>query len=747
MLASFGNKVDVLMDSTRGSSSARSIARFDGLHQGPERSLDRAARWLFESQLASGTVASVIADGAVRHHLAGLYQFVAIRTSADRATSIVERLEAEHTAAFSKEISEDPEPKAVERRARVVLYRSAQALLRKEKAQRFAPDSVKWWVPAEQPLADDVIRLRKTLAPDEADVLELCTSRGLSPEEGALVLGIEREQAEQLLVQALSKVDFVLARRAQDPSARQRLLLLAFALDPRRAGGPLRPRREPVLNVGAVVQDRYEIEAPLGRGAFADVYRARDREVTDHIVALKILRRAASDPQAIKIAMRELQLIASVFHPSVVQLKDHGWHSGHLWFVMPLYRGETLAQRLQRGPLSRKEAREIFEPLAEALATMHRVGVRHQDIKPENVFLANIGSRDGAQVLPVLLDLGVAAKDVELVLAGTPAYFAPEVAARFSGMPDPPTVGPKADVFALALTLRDSLDPTPRDFVAAGAVDAFVSFRAKSSPHPPFREDLRDLRPAFERWLHLSPDQRPTAEEFRQELKILTRRDEKRKRRLATLRWFVPTALATITFFGSVIYVLSREAALGRTEAREQRDRALSAQERARNIHASLAAEEALRRKLQAQVAGLESRYQNSKMTRDELAQRLASVEGELTLLDTRLAEQQTKQRRDVDELRKARREHEELTATIDALRDRRDELARELDRTKAALEQERKDKLAAEETASRIGARLSAARELAAATRAHLDMLGIGTASSPPQTEERAPLSSPSEP
>lgn len=721
------------MESTRASSSARSIALLDGLHQGPERSLDRAARWLFESQLASGTVASVIADGAVRHHLAGLYQFVAIRAGADRAASIVERLEAEHTATFAKEVSEgeSPEPKAVQRRARVILYRSAQALLAKEKPGRIAPDSFKWWVPAEQPLADDVLRLRKALSPEEADVLELCTSRGLSPEEGAVVLGIEESKAEELLAEALSKVDSVLAQRAQDPSARQRLLLVAFALDPRRAGGPLRPRREPVLNVGAVVHDRYEIEAPLGRGAFADVYRARDREVTDHVVALKILRRAASDPQAIRVAMRELQLIASVFHPSVVQLKDHGWHNGHLWFVMPLYRGETLTQRLQRGPLSRQEARDIFEPLAEALATMHRVGVRHQDIKPENVFLANIGSRDGAQVLPVLLDLGVAAKDVELVLAGTPAYFAPEVAARFSGMPDPPAVGPKADVFALALTLRDALDPTPRDFVAAGAVDAFVSFRAKSSPHPPFREDLKDLRPSFERWLHLSPDQRPTAEEFRQELKILTRRDEKRRRRLATLRWFVPTALATITFFGSVIYVLSREAALGRTEAREQRDRALSAQERARNIHASLAAEEALRRKLQAQVEGLESRYQNSKMTRDELAQRLARVEGELTLLDTRLAEQQTKQRRDLEELRKARHEQEELAAAVAALRDRRDELARELDRTKAALEQERKDKLAAEETASRLSARLSAVRELAAATRAHLETLGGSTAPS----------------
>src|SRR5688572_22887850 len=247
----------------------------------------------------------------------------------------------------------------------------------------------------------------------------------------------------------------------------------------------------PLLEIGAVVGERYEVECLLGAGTFAQVYRARDLLVPDHSVSLKISRDPATDDQAVSAAKRELQLIASVFHPSVVQLKDHGWHDNRLWFVMPLYRGETLATRLSRGDLSRRESREIFEALAEALATLHAAGVRHQDIKPDNIFLAQLDP-ESERRLPVLIDLGLAVKDAELVLAGTPTYLAPEVAARFAGVPDPAPIGPKADVFALALTLRQTLDASPADSVTS--VDEFVSRRARVAPRAPSRRDLKDLR-------------------------------------------------------------------------------------------------------------------------------------------------------------------------------------------------------------------------------------------------------------
>jgi serine/threonine protein kinase len=377
---------------------------------------------------------------------------------------------------------------------------------------------------------------------------------------------------------------------------------------------------QPVLEIGAVVGARYEVECLLGAGTFAQVYRARDLLVPDHSVSLKISRDPAIDDQAVTAAMRELQLIASVFHPSIVQLKDHGWHQSRLWFVMPLYRGETLATRLSRGELSRREARELFEALAEALATLHAAGVRHQDIKPDNIFLAQLDP-DAERRLPVLIDLGLAVKDAELVLAGTPTYLAPEVAARFAGVPDPAPIGPRADVFALALTLRQALDVTSADTVTS--VDEFVSQRARIAPAAPVRRDLQDLRGHFERWLNISPDVRPTADEFRRELKILTRKEERRARRLALARWLAPTALAVVALFATTAMVLTREAEHQRTEAHHERVRASQAQARALSMHTNLEEEKGRRRTV-------ENEFRNTRATCGELEQRLIRAEQEI---------------------------------------------------------------------------------------------------------------------
>lgn len=377
-----------------------------------------------------------------------------------------------------------------------------------------------------------------------------------------------------------------------------------------------------LLDVGVVVGERYEVECLLGAGTFAQVYRARDLLVPDHSVSLKIARDPATDEHAVRAAMRELQLVASVYHPSIVQLKDHGWHENRLWFVMPLYRGETLATRLTRGVLSRREAREIFEALAEALATLHRAGVRHQDIKPDNIFLAQLDS-EAERRLPVLIDLGLAVKDAELVLAGTPTYLAPEVAARFAGVPDPALIGPKADVFALALTLRRALGGSVVEDVAGDRVETFVSVRARVAPGAPKGRDMRDLRSHFERWLNISPDVRPTAEEFRRELRILTRKEERRSRRLVLARWLTPTALAIVALFATTAMILTREAEQQRTEAHQERVRASQAQARAITMHTSLEEEKGRRRVV-------EDEFRNSRLTCGELEQRLIRAEQEI---------------------------------------------------------------------------------------------------------------------
>jgi TolA-binding protein len=654
------------------------------------RSLDIAARSIVESQAIAGTVASLIAERALDHHWEGLFQYAALRVGPDRAAVLLGQLEQEIEKSAREDAGPSPGPAFVYLRMRALL---AQA---KSASAAVGPDLNLFWSPPDATFRRGLIELRRTLGRERSEIAELRFARRLAAPEVAIVLETEPERVERASSESLEQAERWLGKRpASRDHTLEGALLEAFTLDPRHARAPRRQSRKPFLEMGTRIADRYEVEGLLGAGAFADVYRARDRDVTDHVVALKILRAPAADPQSVHTALRELQLIASVFHPSVVQLKDHGWHDGHLWFVMPLYRGETLSRRLRRGPLSRREARRIFEPLAEALATMHRAGVLHQDIKPDNVFLANLdleGAPNTAprRILPVLLDLGVAAKDAELVLAGTPAYFAPEVAARFAGAPDPPPVGPKADVFSLALTLRHALDPDADEEYAGAPVDAFVELRATRAPKVPQRRDLHDLRSFFERCMHFSPDGRPTAEEFHRQLRVLTLADEKRAQRIALMRWAVPTVVAVLALFGSIVYGLSREAAMQRLEAAQAQARFERARDNAASMSARLNVQQARRLELEADVARLEREYQTNRMTRDELASRLAQAEGQLDELNDRQNQQLARIRQQTDELKEIREEYGELQQELKTTTTRRDELAGRLDRVQDSLAGER---------------------------------------------------------
>jgi septal ring factor EnvC (AmiA/AmiB activator) len=665
------------------------------------RSLDIAARSIVESQAIAGTVAGVIAERALDHHWEGLFQYAAIRVGPDEAANLLDRLANEVDGSLRDVLDVAPGPQAN-------LYSRMRTLVATVPQVALLPDDPTWWSSPDAAFRRGLIDLRRSFAPESAEIAELRFARRLSCVEVAHVLNENPAQVEHTSAVCVDASERLLGKRpASRDHTPEGALLEAFSLDARKLGAPRRQRRQPVLAMGTLIGDRYEVEGLLGAGAFADVYRARDRDVTDHVVALKMLRAPAADAESVHTALRELQLIASVFHPSVVQLKDHGWHNGHLWFVMPLYRGETLSMRLQRGALTRKEARTIFEPLAEALATMHRAGVLHQDIKPDNVFLANLdpdgGNSNPRRILPVLLDLGVAAKDAELVLAGTPAYFAPEVAARFAGAPDPAPVGPKADVFSLALTLRHALDPDAADEFAGAAVDAFVELRATRAPRPPMRRDLRDLRGFFERCLHFSPDGRPSADDFHRRLRALTAPEEKRARRLATMRWAVPTTIAVLALFGSIVYVLSREARIQRLEATEARARFEQVRARAATVSADLTVQQARRRELEADVARLEREYQTNRMTREQLASRLAETEGQLEGLTDRQTQQTAKLHQQADELRDLRDEHTRVEADLAQTATKRDELAAKLDRVSDQLAGERSKREEFESTANRL--------------------------------------------
>ena len=144
----------------------------------------------------------------------------------------------------------------------------------------------------------------------------------------------------------------------------------------------------------------YEIQSPLGAGGMGEVYRARDTRL-DRAVAVKILPAHLSDnPEARQRFEREARAISSLNHPNICTLHDIGSQDGTTYLVMEYVEGETLEARLQKGPLSLKQALAHGMEICDALEKAHRAGIVHRDLKPGNVMLTASGAK--------LLDFGLA---------------------------------------------------------------------------------------------------------------------------------------------------------------------------------------------------------------------------------------------------------------------------------------------------------------------------------------------------
>ena len=144
----------------------------------------------------------------------------------------------------------------------------------------------------------------------------------------------------------------------------------------------------------------YEIIAPLGAGGMGEVYRAKDTRL-DRTVAVKILPTHLSDNPAAKQRFeREARTISSLNHPHICVLHDVGSEAGIAYLVMEYVQGETLACRLQKGPLPLKQALEYGIQICDALEKAHRAGIVHRDLKPGNIMLTASGVK--------LLDFGLA---------------------------------------------------------------------------------------------------------------------------------------------------------------------------------------------------------------------------------------------------------------------------------------------------------------------------------------------------
>jgi hypothetical protein len=217
------------------------------------------------------------------------------------------------------------------------------------------------------------------------------------------------------------------------------------------------------LPLGKTLAGRYRVIAQLGQGGMGKVYRAEDTSLSRH-VAIKVLPDAfARDPERLARFEREAKLLAALNHPNIAAIHGIEETDGKRFLVLELAEGETLRDRLDKGPLPVEEALEACKQIAEGLEAAHEKGIVHRDLKPGNVMITPDGKIK-------ILDFGLAKAyrgettgvDIEKsptitahmtepgVILGTAAYMSPEQA---RGRP----ADRRADVWALGCILYECL--------------------------------------------------------------------------------------------------------------------------------------------------------------------------------------------------------------------------------------------------------------------------------------------------
>jgi serine/threonine-protein kinase len=233
----------------------------------------------------------------------------------------------------------------------------------------------------------------------------------------------------------------------------------------------------------------HEITALLGKGGMGEVYRARDAKLKRE-VAIKILPdEFARDAERVSRFQREAEVLASLSHPNIAGIYNLEEANGSRFLVLELVDGETLADRLARGPLPVDEALSIANSICEGLAAAHEKGVVHRDLKPGNIKLTPDGkvkvldfglaklavkeSSSAGEVFSNSPTMFSAATGAGIIL-GTAAYMSPEQARGKS-------VDKRSDIWAFGCLLFEMLTGT-RAFVGEDVTDTIAAV-VRGTPH------------------------------------------------------------------------------------------------------------------------------------------------------------------------------------------------------------------------------------------------------------------------
>jgi serine/threonine-protein kinase len=227
--------------------------------------------------------------------------------------------------------------------------------------------------------------------------------------------------------------------------------------------------------LGAVLEGRYRVDAPLARGGMSSVYSGLDLRL-DRPVAIKVMESAfAADRSFIERFELEARAAAKLHHPGVVAVHDQGVDGGHVYLVMELVSGGTLRDLLrERGVLPVPLAISVLESVLAALASAHRAGLVHRDVKPENVLIGQGGTVKVADfgLVRAIATAGTTSNDKIL---GTVAYLSPEQVS--TGDADQ-----RSDVYAAGIVCYEMLTGVPP---FTGDTPISVAYRHVNDDVPP----------------------------------------------------------------------------------------------------------------------------------------------------------------------------------------------------------------------------------------------------------------------
>jgi eukaryotic-like serine/threonine-protein kinase len=258
----------------------------------------------------------------------------------------------------------------------------------------------------------------------------------------------------------------------------------------------------------------YRVQRKIGEGGMGSVYSAI-QPVIGKRVAIKVLAtHIASNPELVRRFVDEARAVNKIGHPNIVDIFSFGWLPDRRhYFAMEFLDGQSLADRMKRGPFQAEESRRLLRQICQALEAAHRQGIVHRDLKPDNIWIVQPQHGDS---YAKLLDFGIAKlmgdadeghRTQTGIVMGTPAYMSPE---QCRGV----NVERGTDIYALGMILYEMF---AGQLPFKGSFAELITHHLITVPEAPsrHRQIPRALDQLILRCLDKDPSQRPqTAEEL-----------------------------------------------------------------------------------------------------------------------------------------------------------------------------------------------------------------------------------------